>query len=384
MSNQGEPQVYDQLKATRVVNASGFNLTVLGGQILSPSVLQAMEDANRGYMDMKELLDSSGQMVAELLGAEAAYITSGCCAGMALSAAACMVGDNPEKARELPRVTGMRDEILIHKAQRYKYERCVTIPGAKLVEFGTESGASAEQLEEAITDKTAAILYVAGAQNGALSLEKTVQIGKQYDVPIIVDAAGQVYPVEKMRRYPEMGADLVAHSGKYFGAPNSTGFLCGRRDLIEAVKLHGFIGFEYGPPYTFGRPMKLDRQEIVALVTALREWLTMDHRQRFERYAKQAENLCEVLEDIPDIEVHLYGEPVEGVIVEFDRDVMGKSVAEVAKELLAGKPSVWLHWDVDLYVQAQEPESMKFSVKTMVDGDEALLAERLQDVLSVS
>ena len=60
------------------------------------------------------------------------------------------------------------------------------------------------------------------------------------------------------------------------GAPHSTGFLCGRKDLVEAAVGHGFIS----PGKPFGRAMKMDRQEIVGVVTAVSEWFSMDHEER--------------------------------------------------------------------------------------------------------
>src|SRR5690606_31296768 len=94
---------------------------------------------------------------------------------------------------------------------------------------------------------------------------------------------------------------------------NSAGFLAGRKDLVDAAMIHSFIGFEYGPPRTVGRAMKVDRQEVIAVVTALREWLTMDHEARFAHYRKRAEKLMGALAAIPQIEVELHGEPVKGV-----------------------------------------------------------------------
>ena len=50
----------------------------------------------------------------------------------------------------------MKDEILIQRALRVKYDRCVTVCGARLVEVGDESGTTAGQLASAIGPKTVA------------------------------------------------------------------------------------------------------------------------------------------------------------------------------------------------------------------------------------
>jgi len=367
-------RIYEELGVRPVINATGGHMTRLGGSILSPKVSQAMQEANRYYVDMKELLDRSGQIIAELLGAEAAYVTSGCCAALALGTAACMAGSDPAKMERLPDTRGVRYEVIIQKRLRSKYDRCVTVPGAKLVEVGDESGTRPEQIEAAIGDKTAAIHYLApGRGDGVVPLEEVIRIGKRRGVPIIVDAAAQVYPVENLRKYPAMGADLVCYGAKYFGAPNSSGILCGRKDLVAAAALHGFIGFETTPHRTFGRPMKLDRQEIIAVVVALREWMTMDHQARFESYERRVRSLQRELEGIPNIEVTPQGSPVTGLNITVDEKVLGKTAAEIVNALQEGTPSIRVRSQAD---------TITISAVTIMDGDELAIADRLKCLLS--
>ena len=385
MHSEAARKLYADLGVRPVINCSGFNLTVLGGSILSPTVRQAMEDANRYYADMHELLQQSGQVIAEIVGAGAALMTTGCCSAMVLGVAACMAGTDPQRAARLPDARGMKYQIIIQRAQRYKYERALTIPGAQLVEVGGESGTRAADIEAAIGADTLAIHFVApGTREGVVPFEQVLRIGKQHHIPVIVDAAGQVWPLENMRRYPTMGADLTAYSSKYFGGPNSAGFLAGRKDLIDAAMKHSFIGFEYGPPWTMGRPMKLDRQEVFGVLAALREWMGGDHQARFDVYRKRAERLQSALADIPHIQTVLHGEPVAGVRVIFDPRAVSKATARIAEELKAGNPSIWFHWDLALYLPQQEPNSMVFSVREFLDGDEPAIAERLRAVLAGS
>jgi L-seryl-tRNA(Ser) seleniumtransferase len=383
MQSEQSRQLYEELGLRPVINCSGFHLTVLGGSILSPTIRESMEEANRYFVDMREMLQKSGQIIAELVSADAALVTSGCSAAMGLAVAACMAGKDAEKAARLPDASGMKNEIIIQKPQRYKYDRTLTLPGAILVEVGSETGATAAEIEAAIGEQTAAIHFVAsGGREGVVPIEEVIRIGKQYKIPVIVDAAGQVYPVENMRKYQKLGADLVAFSSKYFGGPNSAGFLAGRKDLVEAATMHSFIGFEYGPPRTIGRAMKVDRQEVVAVVTALREWMAMDHQVRFAHYRKRAEKLMEALSAIPNIELSLHGDPVKGVNIKLNGDALRKSTTEIANELKAGNPSIWFHWDLSMYFKQQAANSMLFSVETIEDGDEPLIAERLGAVLA--
>jgi D-glucosaminate-6-phosphate ammonia-lyase len=62
-------KLYNDLGVKPAINALGGNMTLLGGSILSPKVNEAMELANRYYVQMEELLDKTGEILAEYLGA---------------------------------------------------------------------------------------------------------------------------------------------------------------------------------------------------------------------------------------------------------------------------------------------------------------------------
>src|SRR5215813_5094781 len=150
MQTATAPSIYDQLGVRPVINARGHN-TVLGGSTPSPRVRQAMEDAERYYVVMQDLLRSTGETIAGLIGAEAAYVTSGAAAALALGTAACITGNDLEKIALLPDTEGMKNKVLIQASQTYQYDRSVTIVGARLVEVGDASGTTAEQLAAALT-----------------------------------------------------------------------------------------------------------------------------------------------------------------------------------------------------------------------------------------
>ena len=106
--------VYSKLGVRHVINAMG-NQTVLGGSSPSDVVRESMENANLNYVEMRELLEKSGEFIAGLLGTEAAYVTAGGAAAMALSTAACMAGNDPDKILQLPDTTGMKNQIILQQ-----------------------------------------------------------------------------------------------------------------------------------------------------------------------------------------------------------------------------------------------------------------------------
>lgn len=368
--------IFEEIGVRPVINAVGHQ-TVLGGSQLSPRVRAAMEEANRYFVDMRELLDRSGEIIARLLGAEAAYVTPGCAAALALGTAACIAGLDLEKMGQLPDTTGLKNEVLIQKKSRYKYDRCPTIVGARLVEVGEAEGTTSAQLEAAIGPRTAAILYFArmAGQPGILPLAEVVAIAHRHGVPVLVDAAGEVFPLDYLRSFPASGADLVAYGAKYFGGPNSAGLLCGRRDLIESASIQGFIGFELTGSRSFGRPLKLDRQEIVAVVVALQEWLSLDHEARLRGYDHMVRAIVERLQGVPSISltpVPASPAPATRLDVAVQPRPDGRSAADVAQQLRDGNPSIRVGVNGDV---------LSISVATVTPGDEQVIAERLRHAL---
>jgi L-seryl-tRNA(Ser) seleniumtransferase len=344
-STSSATSVFEQLGVTPVINARGNN-TVLGGSTPSPRVRRAMEDAERYYVDMKVLLERSGAVIAGLLGTEAAYVTPGAAAALALGSAACMAGSDTDKIARLPDSTGMPNKVLLQAGHHYHYERAVTVPGAKLVEVGSPSGGTtAGQLEAALGPDVAAVLFVAHLDGvpGTLPLEQVVASAHSKDVPVLVDAAGRVYPLDKFRRYAG-GADLVAFGAKYLGALNASGILCGRADLVNAAVLHGFIGFEtvaFGK--SFGRPLKLDRQTIVAVVAALQEWLETDHSARLAGYERRLKAMAAELEGAAGVTLSIErGEGPAPLVLRLtvDGTKARHDAAGIAAGLWSGSPAI--------------------------------------------
>ena len=379
MNSEESARLYSDLGVRPVINAAGA-YTILGGSQLSPGVQRAMDDANRYFVELRALLESSGRIISELLDCEAAYVTSGAAGALALSAAACMTGHDAEKVERLPDTRGMKDEILIQRCGRIKYDHCVTVPGARLVEFGGDQRTTTDEFEAAFNDRTCAVHFLAtGTKPGSLSLADVIRIAHEHGVPVIVDAAGQTYPTDELRRYARAGADLVCYAAKYFNGPHSTGLITGRRDLVEAAALNGFVSFETNGLRTIGRPMKVDRQEIVAVVVALQEWFAMNHEERYLKYGERADAIMSELKSVPGIRLGRMSqaEPVppvvrEAVRIEFEPGA-ARTAAEVETSLQQGNPAVWTR---------AVGKVLYASVAFFQDGEEAIVAQRLREALT--
>lgn len=383
--------IYEELGVKRVINAA-FALTRLGGSTLSRKIVESMIDANKTWVWLWDLEEKAGKIIAELTGAEAAHVTAGCFASLVLSAAACMAGKDPDKMKKLPNTIGMKNEIITQRCLRdFMYDRSMTVAGGKLIEVGDERwSCRPEQIMAAINEKTAAIHHDVYAfqsfpnNENLVSLEEVIAIGNKHNIPIIVDAAGQTYPTDGLKKFVAMGADLVCYASKYFLGPNSAGIVIGRKDLVEAVALHNFIGQEGAhipqqPGFyrSIGRGYKLDRQEIVAVVIALKSWLQMDHmKERIQPALKRRRYILDVLQAASNVEIKRF--PMIGDIwyhiIGLQIFLENKNPAEVVKALMEGDPSIW--------VLRHDQNTILVNTLFLADGEEKILAKRLKSVLS--
>ena len=328
--------------------------------------------AERSYVDMQQLLERSGILIAELLRAEAAYVTPGAAAALALGTAACTGRADPDKIARLPDTTGMRNTVLIQSGHHYHYEHAVTVPGAKLVEVGDGQRTTAAQLEAALGPDVATILFPADMDGtaGTLSLSQVIDIAHAKGIPVLVDAAGRVYPLDKFQSYARNGADLVAFGAKYIGALNASGILCGRRDLVGAAVMQGFIGFEtvsWGT--SFGRPLKLDRQTIVAVVTALQEWLETDHDARIAGYERRLRAMASELDGAPGVTVKIvHGEGPEPRLLQLSFDGARYDAIGLEKALFSGNPAIAVDRD---------GEVININPVTLAEEDDGLVVSRV-------
>lgn len=367
--------VYERLGVRRVINAWGV-ATELGGWTPSRKVMQAMERANDATVEMQDLLEKSGEFIADILGVEAAYVTSGGAAAQALSIAACMAGEDPQKIARLPDTAGMKDEVVIQARNRYMFDRCYTLTGAALVEAGDGGGTSESDLRDVIGPRTAAVAYYIQPpiDDAIVSLEDTVAIARSRGVPAVADACSQIYPLDYFRRCAQ-SADLVTFGAKYMGAPHSAGFVCGKRELIDAVSAQSFVSYHYDGGKAVGRAMKIDRHEIIGVVTAIEDWFTMDHEERILEYEARFADIAEAVQDLEGVatrrtEIHHYVPYV--MVIDVDESIVGKSAADIRAELDSGNPRIW--------VDAVDG-SLRVVVNCMTDEETRVVADRLRQAL---
>jgi L-seryl-tRNA(Ser) seleniumtransferase len=179
------------------------------------------------------------------------------------------------------------------------------------------------------------------------------------------------------------GGDLIAFSAKYFGGPNAGGFVMGRADLISIVSSIHFTEYEDGH-LKFGRPLKMDRQTVVAVVVALEDWLSADHDARLRRYRRLATELKTKLHGAPGVVLRpmffenyerFVPEPVNCLVIEFDESKPAKAASEVAKALEAGDPSI---------IVVRDGNRLAVVMDVITDHELSVIAERLLELINPS
>lgn len=235
--------------------------TLHGGSLMLPEVREAVAAAARQFVNLDELMEAASARLAELTGAEWGIVTCGSAAAVALGTAACVAGNDPVKMLKLPFTEGMPNRVIMPRNQRFAYDQAIRMIGTHIVEIDDRAG-----LMEALKEPVAMVAFLGTHEHHAsIRMEEIVSVVKPMGIPIMVDAASEhlVNPSPWLVR----GADLVIYSGgKFLRGPQTSGLLLGRKDLVQAAWRNA------SPHQALGRPMKVSKEDIVGLVTAVEYW----------------------------------------------------------------------------------------------------------------
>ena len=403
-------RIYEQLGVKKVINCVSTSSSCGSSVNFSPrwpEVFEAMKEASRNFVCINQLQEKAGKIIAEITGAEAAIVTSGCAAALTLAAAACMTKGtelervNPsiepstayppypyeawspetiELIYQLPDTKGLKNEIIQQRCTPYYYTRDVKRAGAKVILVGKPDKCSPLEIEEKISKQTSAILFVGLYRHKGVPFEEVVKIAKKHKVPIIFDGAYTLPPKENLRKWISMGADLVCHSGgKIVRGPSDTGWLCGRKDLVKLAWL------QISPHHGVGRGFKVDRTQIVALVKSLQIYVEQDEKAEFDACEKKAKYLENALNKLPHIrsvkrfvpkEELLQGWPV--ICLTVNEETLGMKTSEVVDQLFKGNPGIWTYYEHPIYC----PNGITINTENIANGEEKIIIERFKSILT--
>lgn len=371
--------IYERFGVKPIINAAGA-MTRYGGALIDQEVLEAMNEAAGYSVRIDELQAAASKVIAEITHAEAGIVTAGAAAALTLGTAACITGFDVARMNRLPDTAAIPNEVIMPWHQISGYAHAIRAAGAKIVGIGIPNDINPPyevyittkwDIQSAITENTVAIASAIQTDSHP-SLEDIVEVGKKYHIPVILDAADQLPPVENLYKFIDIGADLVCFSGgKGIRGPQAGGILCGRRDLIASAVLQmldtaGEPFDEWHPPaslipkdklrgkpqHGIGRSMKAAKEVVIGLLVALQNFTEEKFTKREEHLRQLLAGIGARLEGIAGVEMRVTegyfkgGHPV--LEVKIGEPVVGRSAAEVFQRLRDGEPSIYLG-DRDLH-----------------------------------
>ena len=359
---------FKELGLRTFINAAG-TYTSMTGSLMPKEVVEAISYGANEYVNLDDLQDKVGERIAELLECEYATVSSGCFGAMSIGMAGILTGKDPKKVKQLPNTEGMKNEVIMQESHSIGYAQALTNVGAKVVRVKT-----AKQLEKAITDKTCMLWFLnAHTDRGEIKWEEFIALGKKHNIPTFIDCAADVPPVENLFRFTKMGFDLVAFSGgKGLRGPQSAGLLLGKREYIEAARMHT-------PPRgeTIGRGMKVNKEEVLGMLAALELYLEKDHRKEWEMWESQIQLISDSANSVVGVETEIHVPPyanhVPSLRIRWDEKKVKITPNEVRKQLTEGHPSIQTVGD---------SKSVGMTTWMMVPGQERIVAKRVKEILS--
>ncbi|RIK56741.1 MAG: L-seryl-tRNA selenium transferase [Chloroflexi bacterium] len=369
-------QIYRTLGVEPIINAAG-TVTAYSGSLMPPEVSDAMNQASRAFVIMEELHLAAGRAIAEMIGVPAAHVCCSATAGVALMAAACITGCDRDLTRRLPDVDGLKHEFIVQRTHRMAYDQAVRLSGGRFVEIDPDPQA----LEAAFTPQTAGVFYVFswGLTGPAIPLPVVAEIAHARGVPVIVDAASELPPMENLRRFYEEGGDLVVFSGgKGFRGPQASGLVLGKPELVEACRLNDC------PNPAIGRSMKTGKEEIVGLVKAVELYVQRDHAAEQLVWDRRVQYLIDQVSGIPTVEAwrqlpYGVGQFFPHMAMTWDVNRLEVSYQEFWEAMLAGPPRIMTQQYDDPFRDRQR--QIRVHVHGLHEGQEVLIAQRMRTVL---
>ncbi|WP_028741823.1 aminotransferase class V-fold PLP-dependent enzyme [Rhizobium leguminosarum] len=355
-----------------VINVSG-TMTSLGASIVVPEAISAMASILPHFVEINDLQRKASAVIARLTGGEAGFVTASCSAGISLAVAGAITGNNLLAIEKLPDVVPEKNEVLVQMGHVVSYgapvDQAIRLAGGKAVLVGQATSTHRFHMENAITDKTAAAVYVVShhvVDYGLLNLKEFVEIAHAKGVPVIVDAASEY----DLKIFLEQGADIALYSGhKFLGGPTS-GIVAGRKELVR----HAFL-----QNMGIGRGMKVGKESIFGVMAALEAWENRDHAGLRERETGYLNLWKRTLDGRPGltalIEPDPTNNPLDRLRLIVDPDQAHITAWDLADALAKGSPPI--------IVRDHEVEHRYFYLDpcNLHPGEETIVAERLAQEL---
>jgi seryl-tRNA(Sec) selenium transferase len=149
--------------------------------------------------------------------------------------------------------------------------------------------------------------------------------------------------------------------------------LTGRADLIEAARAQS------APIQGIGRPLKVSKEEIVGLLTALELWAGRDHEADLREAKRRTQRVVDALDGLRTVRAeHVFpdhmGRPYPTVVLHVDPEC-GLTGAKVTEQLLQGDPPVAV-------MPHSDPTVVRVDVRVLSEEETDQVITRLREVLA--
>jgi L-seryl-tRNA(Ser) seleniumtransferase len=368
--------LYEKYQLTRVINACGKMTRLAGAAVLPPIAAQAAA-ALPHFFDLEQLQQRAGSAIAEATGAEWGYVTACTAAGITLGVAACITGSDRGRIAQLPDTSNMADKVVIQRGHMVNFgapiAQTIRLAGARVVEIGTVNDTEEFDLENALDEQTAAVVFVVShhtTRSGSIPLRRVVEIAHARSIPVLVDAAAQSFVISRILG---AGVDLAICSGHKYLSGTTAGIVCGRRDLVEAVALQ---------TSGIGRPMKVGKEGIFGAMAALEYRMQLDVEAWREEQDRKMYHIIDRLAPLPGVSMRAdpdpNGNPFNRARLDLDPVTAGIDAQTLACAMADGDPSIRLraHHAEEGYLHVDAIE--------MHDAEIELTCERIQALLDAS
>jgi L-seryl-tRNA(Ser) seleniumtransferase len=281
----------DRLGIVPYINAHD-TVTLYGASRMAGNTRAAMNEVSGIFVDLLELQRLMGAQIAALTHNEAAYIAGGAAAALQICAAVCMARGDSYIYSRLPGGGNFPNEFVVIHGQHICYDKAIEAAGGVLRFAGDADGAGREELDRAVSEKTAAFFYcpVLAFERASPFLEEVIEIAHNHKLPVIVDAAAQLPPAENLWKFTDQGADMVIFSGgKTLCGPQTSGLILGRRQYIEDCIRFG------SPAHGVCRSAKASREDMVGLRVAVENFMTQDFEKLGNRYSVMVDKMVDAM-----------------------------------------------------------------------------------------
>ena len=340
---------------------------------MPPEVTAAWKQASQSFVPLLQLQDRIGEAISKLLQVDAALVTTGAAGGILLGTAAAMTYRDHNLIEALPVAPEEGWEVIRQKSHQACYDHQITACGVRLVEVET-----VEELYRSIHKKTVMMMaYNVHEENSTIRRSDWLAAAKKRGVPTLLDAAADTPPLDRMWKYNHMGYDMVVFSGgKGLRGPQGTGLLLGRKELIEAAKRNT-------SPYcsNLGRGMKVSKEDMVAMWAAVKRFVHLDHDAEWNSWLARIETIAAAIRDLPTLTTNTIVPPIANAVphllIDWDREQIALTPAQVGQRLAAGKPPIRT-----ARVHGTGSAGFLISVFMLEPGEDQIVAQRLREALT--